>query len=531
LRRNGLIDFEVCHLQLAQQIQQEGIFFRRQVAAGLLVQGIEHVDQLARRLRVDHRLTGARIGISAQHHRGIAAQHAHKILEGQRTLWRVDGRLRGYRCSVGCGRKWGGRLSRGLALGFALRFAFFLLDNFLAKIAFRRKWPAIDDPERRFFLFLIGMLLFGQVTILLSHVLSQFSIALHLWVAQALEHRGMASFCGFLQEFEAGFATLNLFDGRYMASRKRLPKNTKKRRTIFRKRSGPKQLSAGDWFEKLVGIQKRLRDPGGCAWDREQTHQSLRTYLIEEAYEVLDALESGDDEKFTEELGDLLLQVTFHSQIASEAGRFSVSDVIRTVHEKMIRRHPHVFGEQRAIDSAEVLKNWQKIKAKERQTKDPASPSEGQRGSALDGVPRAIPAALEALQLTKKAARTGFDWDDAIGVLEKMREETAEVQHASQSGDHSKVEEELGDLLFATVNLARFLHVDPEIALKSANAKFVRRFHAMERLAGDSGRKFDDVPRSEKEELWSSVKLSEQKLVRAAPASQPVSSRKAGHRE
>src|SRR5580698_9424623 len=133
------------------------------------------------------------------------------------------------------------------------------------------------------------------------------------------------------------------------------------------------QPSPGDWFEKLVAIQKRLREPGGCPWDIEQTHQTLRTYLIEEAYEVLDAIDSGDDEKFAEELGDLLLQVTFHSQIASEAGRFSVSDVIRAVHEKMIRRHPHVFGEKRAKDSAEVLKNWQKIKAQERQAKDSAS--------------------------------------------------------------------------------------------------------------------------------------------------------------
>jgi MazG family protein len=251
---------------------------------------------------------------------------------------------------------------------------------------------------------------------------------------------------------------------------------------------------------------------------------------MEEAYEALDALESGDDGKFTEELGDLLLQVTFHSQIASEAGRFSVSDVIRTVHEKMIRRHPHVFGEQRAIDSAEVLKNWQKIKAKERQTKDPASPAESQRESALDGVPRAIPATLEGLQLTKKAARTGFDWDDANGVFEKMREETAEVQQALQAGNHSKVEEELGDLLFATVNLARFLHVDPEIALKSANAKFVRRFHTMERLAADSGRNFEDLPRPEKEELWTSAKLSEQKRSEPLPANQARSARKAGQR-
>jgi MazG family protein len=322
-----------------------------------------------------------------------------------------------------------------------------------------------------------------------------------------------------------------------MALRKKISKSARKTQASTRKNLHPRPLSPGDWFEKLVAIQKRLRDPGGCPWDREQTHHTLRTYLIEEAYEVLDALESGDDEKFVEELGDLLLQVTFHSQIAAEAGRFDVSDVIRTVHEKMVRRHPHVFGEKRAKDSAEVLKNWHKIKAQERQAKESADTSvamERTPESALDGVPRAIPATLEGLQLTKKAARTGFDWDDTAGIFDKMREETSEIQHALKAVDQSKVEEELGDLLFAAVNLARFLHVDPEIALKNANAKFVRRFHEMERLAADSGRKFEDVPRAEKEALWLSAKRSEQ--TRREPTPEPVSekaaviTRKAGQR-
>src|SRR5580700_2216203 len=218
-----------------------------------------------------------------------------------------------------------------------------------------------------------------------------------------------------------------------MASRKKRSKKTRKPRAASRKNAPPKDLSPGDWFEKLVAIQKRLRDPGGCPWDREQTHHTLRTYLIEEAYEVLDALDSGDDKKFAEELGDLLLQVTFHSQIASEAGRFSVSDVIRAVHEKMIRRHPHVFGEKRAKDSAEVLKNWQRIKAQEREAKNsggPSSAAQKKRESALDGVPRGIPATLEGLQLTKKAARTGFDWDGVSGIFDKMNEETSEIQQA-----------------------------------------------------------------------------------------------------
>ncbi len=322
-----------------------------------------------------------------------------------------------------------------------------------------------------------------------------------------------------------------------MAPRKKLSRSARKPRASSRKNSSTQSLSPGDWFEKLVAIQKRLRDPGGCPWDREQTHHTLRTYLIEEAYEVLDALESGDDEKFVEELGDLLLQVTFHSQIAAEAGRFDVSDVIRAVHEKMIRRHPHVFGEKRAKDSAEVLKNWHRIKAQERQAKESADPTaaiERRPGSALDGVPRAIPATLEGLQLTKKAARTGFDWDDAAGIFEKMSEETSEIQHALKAGDRPKVEEELGDLLFAAVNLARFLHVDPEIALKNANAKFVWRFHEMERLAADGGRKFENVPRAEKEALWLSAKVSQQARTgptpKSVPAEEAVTARKAGQR-
>jgi len=311
-----------------------------------------------------------------------------------------------------------------------------------------------------------------------------------------------------------------------MASRKKLSKKTRKPRASSRKNASPKDLSPGDWFEKLVAIQKRLRDPGGCPWDREQTHHTLRTYLIEEAYEVLDALESGDDEKFVEELGDLLLQVTFHSQIASEERRFQVSDVIRTVHEKMIRRHPHVFGEKRAKDSAEVLRNWHRIKAQERQARESAEPAaamaERKPESALDGVPRANPATLEGLQLTKRAARTGFDWDDAAGIFDKLREETGEIEGALEAGNQPKVEEELGDLLFAAVNLARFLHIDPEIALKNANAKFVRRFHEMERLAAESGRKFEDVPRPEKEALWNSAKLSAPRRTEPAPEPVPV---------
>src|SRR6266404_804610 len=295
-------------------------------------------------------------------------------------------------------------------------------------------------------------------------------------------------------------------------------KHTKKAKKTRRKGNLAKQkrLTPGEWFERLVAVQARLRAPNGCPWDREQTHQSLRTYLIEEAYEVLEALESGNDAKFAEEMGDLLLQIVFHSQIAREEGRFTVSEVIREIHDKMIRRHPHVFGTTRAKDSTEVLRNWEQIKAAERRAGEKQGNSKAdddipKEASLLDGVSRALPATLEGFQLTRKASRIGFDWEDAGGVFEKMREETEELKKALKEQKQLRVEEELGDLLFAAVNLSRFLKIDPEIALKKANAKFSRRFRAMEGLARKNGREFKDLPREEMEAFWDAAKKSEGK--------------------
>lgn len=281
------------------------------------------------------------------------------------------------------------------------------------------------------------------------------------------------------------------------------------------------KLSAGEWFGKLVAVQKRLRSPKGCPWDREQTHATLRPYLIEEAYEVLDALDCGDDAKFADEMGDLLLQVVFHSEIAREQGRFNVADVVHAIHDKMVRRHPHVFGKARAKDSAQVLRNWERIKAEEhlaiQQSTKLGAPKYGtvtgstseKPASLLDGVSGGLPAMLQGLQLTRKAARAGFDWRDADGIFEKLREEMAEVRHALTEKDALRAEEELGDLLFATVNLARFVEVDPEIALRKANSKFQHRFMEMERAAADRGGAFAELPREEMESLWDAVKLRE----------------------
>jgi tetrapyrrole methylase family protein / MazG family protein len=295
--------------------------------------------------------------------------------------------------------------------------------------------------------------------------------------------------------------------------RKQKRKNIRKR--VEKARGAKqKQLTPGQWFEKLVAVQARLRAPKGCPWDREQTHQTLRTYLLEETYEVLEALDGGNDAKFAEEMGDLLLQIVFHSQIAKEEGRFTVSEVIREIHDKLIRRHPHVFGETQARDSREVLRNWERIKAEERRSsREQSKGGDGEANlpSLLDGVSQALPATLEGFQLTRKAARIGFDWDDAGGVIAKMGEEAAELEAALKARNQPKVEEELGDLLFAAVNVARFLHVDPEIALKRANAKFFRRFCAMEARARESGREFKDLPREEMEALWDATKNAEEK--------------------
>jgi MazG family protein len=286
---------------------------------------------------------------------------------------------------------------------------------------------------------------------------------------------------------------------------------------------------AGEWFAKLVALQTRLRGPGGCPWDREQTHASLRKFLVEETYEVLDAMDSADPRKFSSEMGDLLLQVIFQSILAEEIGSFTISDVIESVYTKMVRRHPHVFGTTKARTSADVLKNWEQLKATERAeeasdakvavTGRPAKPE-----SVLGGVPHSLPAVLEAYQLTRRAAHVGFDWENLNGIFKKMDEERRELEslvpqnpgraRATAAGSARPprensahlLEEEIGDLLFTVVNVARFLGVDPEIALKKANSKFKRRFEWMEAAAAGEGKKFADVPRERMEELWNESK-------------------------
>jgi tetrapyrrole methylase family protein/MazG family protein len=265
---------------------------------------------------------------------------------------------------------------------------------------------------------------------------------------------------------------------------------------------------AGERFTELVELISRLRAPGGCPWDREQTHESLKPMLLEEAYEVVEAIDEGNDEEFIGELGDLLLQVVFHSQIAAEEGRFTVAEVIERVSSKMIRRHPHVFGEDKAETSGEVLRNWEAIKEAELAAKGKRAEADG---SMLDSVSTRLPAVMEAFQMTTKVSRVDFDWPDVASVLEKLDEEVDELKRAvgDPSPSHKEIAGEVGDLLFVAVNVARLLGVDPESALKGSNRKFRRRFRHIEDRLREQGRRPSDSDHVEMDALWDEAKQKE----------------------
>jgi MazG family protein len=263
----------------------------------------------------------------------------------------------------------------------------------------------------------------------------------------------------------------------------------------------PAAAEAGQAFARFVELIARLRAPGGCPWDREQTHESVKPMTIEEAYEVAHAIDERDDPELAAELGDLLLQVVFHANIAEERGAFRLREIVERVSEKMVRRHPHVFGGDDAATSGEVLRNWEAIKAEERAAKGKDD------ASMLDSVHLGLPAVMEAFQLTTKVSRIGFDWPSADGALAKLDEEALELREAAKdAADPRKVTEEVGDLLFVAVNVARLLGVDPESALKAANRKFRRRFgHVEERLRAD-GRSPAASTLEEMDRLWDEAK-------------------------
>lgn len=257
-------------------------------------------------------------------------------------------------------------------------------------------------------------------------------------------------------------------------------------------------------FERLVAVMDRLRDPGGCPWDREQTVHSLAPYFLEEAYEVVDAIAAKDPDKLCEELGDLLLQIVFVARIAREEGWFDIDRVCDTISEKMVRRHPHVFGDRVVEGSAEVMRNWEDIKRQERA---------GEKSSSvLDGVPGSLPGLLKAFRMTEKAAAVGFDWRRPADVVDKLREEVAELEAELAAGDQAsadRVRAEMGDVLFVIANLARHLGVEPETALQETNATFKRRFEAMEARARELGRDFREMDLAEQDALWEGVKEQE----------------------
>jgi len=258
---------------------------------------------------------------------------------------------------------------------------------------------------------------------------------------------------------------------------------------------------AGDKFAELVRIMARLRAPGGCPWDRKQSFDTIKSYLLEETYEVMDAIDSRDWRGLAEELGDLLLQPVFFAEMAREEGYFTIADSLDAINQKLVRRHPHVFADASAETAEDVKQRWDEIKEEEKAERGSASAK-----SILDGVPRSVPALVEAEKISKKAAGAGFEWPDISGVIEKLLEEAAELAAARESGDQEHIQHEIGDMLFTVVNLARFLKVDPEQALRGTNARFRRRFAHVERRAVASGGTLSEMPLERMEEFWQEAK-------------------------
>ncbi len=271
-------------------------------------------------------------------------------------------------------------------------------------------------------------------------------------------------------------------------------------------------------MDRLKRIMDRLRGPDGCPWDREQTYETLATFLLEETYETLEAMTSGVPSAHREELGDLLFQIVFQARVAKERGEFDLEDVMREIGDKIVRRHPHVFGDGALSTSEQVLTQWERIKNQERRGRT--------GGSMFDGVPDQLPALLKALRISSKAARVGFDWPDLHGVMEKLDEEAAELRRALRARSHAAIKEEIGDLLFTIANVARRAGVDPELALQGANRKFIERFRYVETRLAREGLQVAPELRNRMETLWEE---SKKKLRRISPARKPPSAGTSGN--
>ena len=296
--------------------------------------------------------------------------------------------------------------------------------------------------------------------------------------------------------------------------------------------------STGERFERAVGIMERLRAPGGCPWDREQTFDTIKPYTLEETYEVLEAIDNRDWPELAGELGDLLLQVLFYAEMAKEQSSFSIDDVLDRLSNKLIHRHPHVFGDVKADTSLEVKRNWEALKVEEKKKQQGTDAAQGKQ-SILAGVSSAMPSLLEAYKLSSRAAQVGFDWPDVEGLFDKLREETEELREhlkdfpapgprpqgrgVAGAGRtevseqlQERMEEEVGDLFFVLVNIARYLSIDPESALRKTNRKFKRRFQWMEARLHESGRSADQAPMQELESLWQQAKAEERSAEKTA---------------
>jgi MazG family protein len=258
--------------------------------------------------------------------------------------------------------------------------------------------------------------------------------------------------------------------------------------------------TAGEKFQRLVEIMARLRGPGGCPWDREQTFDTIKPYTLEETYEVLDAIDRREWQELAEELGDFILQAVFYAQMAAEQELFRIDDALDAINQKLIRRHPHVFGDESAETAGDVKRIWGEVKAAEK--KDKGNPDQ----TLLGGVPRALPALVEAQQIASRAAGVGFDWENPEQVIEKLHEELAELDEARRNASQDELEDEMGDLLFVLVNLARFVKVDPEQALRRTNAKFRERFGFIERRLLAQGKSLQEANIEEMEALWQEAK-------------------------
>jgi tetrapyrrole methylase family protein/MazG family protein len=272
-----------------------------------------------------------------------------------------------------------------------------------------------------------------------------------------------------------------------------------------------------DPYRRLRAIMQRLLDPGGCAWDREQTHKTLRQYLIEEAYEAAEAIDDGDDRELCEELGDVALQVVFHAELAERRGAFRIEDVYGAICRKLIDRHPHVFGDAEADTAEAVLKNWEQLKKEEKRRKAEETGKDadgnGEKVSAVAGVPRSLPGLQRAGRIQEKASRVGFDWDRPQDVAAKVREEVEEFLHhvTADTANPQKLSEEFGDLLFSLVNISRFLDIRAEEAMEGACDKFIRRFVAVERAAEAQGKHLKEMTLEDMDALWNRIKEGEMK--------------------